>query len=165
MIYVHVCVWVCVCVCDLCMSLSVCVCVHACRFEYVRPCILCMCLSLISSGWTQRYIQNPVWKIEYCLLILSFFLFLFLGRAWIPGSPGRAGASRTPRNEGEVTSTLPQLASCLTQCVEVFHVCDDELQQPLSDFHHIHSVFITDASSGFTLLLSISITYSGIDSS
>lgn len=64
---------------------------HACRFEYIWPCILCMCLALISSGWSPPEVPCGMMS-----NICEFFFFFqgepgFLGPQGEPGLPGLPG--------------------------------------------------------------------------
>lgn len=90
--------------------MSACVCVW---FMHVPECVFvcmpvvlnmsghasCVCVyRSLAAGGRSATSRIPCGKLSnVCWFFLSFLVYL-LGWAWIPRSPGRAGASRTPRN-------------------------------------------------------------------
>lgn len=101
--------WTCVCVC-VCMTPSVCQSAHAC-LKHLPMHPVCVCVSCVCCVWKAHYQQVEVllhhefppesWLISIIIIILTIISVLFLpGGARIPRPPGRARATRAPRNQG-----------------------------------------------------------------
>lgn len=118
---------------------------HACRFEYIWPCILCVCLALISSGRRWYYTRHSLWNNEW------YFNFFFFPRVSLDSSAPR-------ESQGFQDSQELRWGIFCLECI--IHANDsDSFDRFLA--HPVRVIVIEISnSSGFMVLLSIMITLS-----